>query len=138
MTILNSSHVNVLRAVVEILLREGRDVAAAELASSLGLTRVSVHQLLLPLVRAGTLVAGRGRNGGYRAAPRAEALTLGEILAPVSRSLSAKGHVPVEPPYVAAVERRLAGALRSALDSITVGDLLAEARAASTALSWEI
>ena len=76
--------------MVEIGSDPGRDRSAAEMAGLLALSRESVHQLLAPYVRAGLLVAVRGRTGGYRAGEGLLESPLSSVLAPFG-ALSGRG-----------------------------------------------
>ncbi len=124
--------------MVELVLGAGRDTSSAELAKALGLTRESVYQLLLPLVRAGYVDVGRGRNGGYRAASGAAALPVSEAMAPFSRDAGRNVHRTKEPPVIEELERRATEAYRRVFASVTVGEVAAAVRASREALSWEI
>lgn len=124
--------------MVELTARSGRDVSSAELAGLLGVSRESVYQLLLPLARAGFVRVGRGRNGGYRAAPGAGELSVAAVVEPFDRGDGERARAQTGPPYVTDLERRAAEASRRVLAATRVGELAAAVRASREALSWEI
>ena len=110
------------------------------MAGLLVLSRESVHQLLAPLVRAGLLVAVRGRAGGYRAGARLLESPLAAVLAPFGAPAGrSRAKVPKGlPALVEAVESDAAAARVAVYERITVGDLVARLRAERHALDWEI
>ena len=123
-----------LEAIVEIVTEPVRGRGSAELAKSLGMSRESVYQLLLPLVRSGLLIGDRGRNGGYRGAPGAASARLSEVL-----GLPRAGEPPADcPEWLRRIERLAVGAVLDVLDSTTVGELAGELRATRSAPTWEI
>jgi DNA-binding IscR family transcriptional regulator len=123
-----------LEAIVEIVTEPARGRGSAELAKSLGMSRESVYQLLLPLVRAGLLIGDRGRNGGYRGAPGAASARLSEVLG-LPRSLEPSADCPE---WLRRIERVAGDAVLDVLDSTTVGELAGELSAARSAPTWEI
>ncbi|KAA0255176.1 MAG: Rrf2 family transcriptional regulator [Acidobacteria bacterium] len=124
--------------MVELLLRPERETSSAELAEALGTSRESVYQLLLPLVKAGYVRAGRGRNGGYRSAPGAESLPVADVVAPYGGLGTESVLGQKEPPAIHELVRRADEAYRRVLDGTTVGELAASVRASREALVWEI
>jgi biotin operon repressor len=122
-----------LEAVVEIVSEPSRGRGSAELASSLGMSRESVYQLLLPLVRSGLLIGDRGRNGGYRAASGTATRPLSALL-----GLPRSAEDDPGPGWIVGIERRVGEAALQVLDSITAGEIAAELRAARMAPSWDI
>jgi DNA-binding IscR family transcriptional regulator len=110
------------------------------MAGLLGLSRESVHQLLAPYVRAGLLVAARGRTGGYRAGADLSGTPLAAILAPYA------GPAPRPAPagragldrLVDALEAEAAGARLAVYQRLTLGELVRRLRAEREALDWEI
>jgi DNA-binding IscR family transcriptional regulator len=138
--ILNLRQRKAIEAVVEIGTDPGSERSAADLAQQLGLSRESVHQLLLPFARAGLLVAVRGRTGGYRAGPGLLEAPLSAVLAPFaapsSRPSPAVGRGPAR--LVEAVEAEAAGARRAVYERTTVGQLVSRLAAERGALDWEI
>ena len=128
-----------IEAMVEIGADPGTERSAAEMARRLGLSRESVHQLLVPFVRSGLLVAVRGRAGGYRAGETLLSTPLASVLAPFAgpapRPVAAgRGAARL----VAAVEAEAAGARRAVWERTTVGHLVSRFRAEREALDWEI
>jgi hypothetical protein len=123
-----------LEAVVEIVTEPVRGRGSAELAKSLGMSRESVYQLLLPLVRSGLLIGDRGRNGGYRGAPGTASARLSDVLG-FPRNGEA---LPDGPEWVSRIERLAGNAVLQVFDSVTVGDLAGEIRATRSAPTWEI
>ncbi len=94
------------------------------------LSRDSVHQLLLPLVRNGWVAAGRGRNGGYRATPVATGVTVLAVVSLFSREgRDPTPEDPASPRFVRNLDQRASDRYRQFLSSVTVGDLVAEVRA---------
>jgi Iron-dependent Transcriptional regulator len=123
-----------LEAVVEIVTEPVRGRGSAELAKSLGMSRESVYQLLLPLVRSGLLIGDRGRNGGYRGAPGTASARLSDVL-----GFPRNGEpLPDCPRWVDRIEGLAGKAVLHVLDSKTVGDLAGELRATRSAPTWEI
>jgi DNA-binding IscR family transcriptional regulator len=129
-----------IQAMVEIGSNPGGDRSAAEMAGLLGLSRESVHQLLAPYVRAGLLVAARGRTGGYRAGTDLLGTPLSAVLAPFA------GPAP-RPPVagragldrlVDTLEAEAAGARLAVYQRLTLGELVRRLRAEREALDWEI
>lgn len=125
--------------MVEIGLK-GTDRSAAELAGLLALSRESVHQLLAPYVRAGLLVAVRGRTGGYRAGEGLLETPLAKVLAPFSGPVprpSGEGRSGLGR-LVDALESEAAGARRAVYERTTVGELVNRLRAERDVPDWEI
>jgi len=121
--------------MVEIGSDPNRDRSAAEMAGLLARSRESVHQLLAPYVRAGLLVAVRGRTGGYRAGEGLLGSPLSAVLAPSGRGRAAgKGLSRL----VEAVESEAAAARLAVYARLTVGDLVARHRADRHVIDWEI
>lgn len=129
-----------IAAMVEVGLKPGSDRSAAELAGLLGLSRESVHQLLAPYVRAGVLVAVRGRTGGYRAGASLLATPLSAVLAPFAGPAprpGAEGRAGLDR-LVDALESEAARARLAVYERLTVGDLASRLRAERQVLDWEI
>ena len=126
--------------MVEIGSNPGSDRSAAEMAGLLGLSRESVHQLLAPYVRAGLLVAARGRTGGYRAGADFPATALADVLAPFAGPAPhpvAEGRAGLDR-LVDALEAEAAGARLAVYQRLTLGELVRRLRAEREALDWEI
>ncbi len=126
--------------MVEVGFHPGTDRSAAEMAGLLGLSRESVHQLLAPYVRAGLLVAVRGRTGGYRAGPGLLATPLAAVLAPFagpSARPAEEGRAGLDR-LVDLLEAEAGAARLAVYERVTVGDLVARTRAERQALDWEI
>ena len=123
-----------LEAVVEIVTDPARGRGSVELAKSLGMSRESVYQLLLPLVRSGILIGDRGRNGGYRGAPGTASARLSDVLG------FPRNGEPLDdcPEWIGRLERLAGNAVLQVFDSMTVGDLAGELRATRSAPTWEI
>jgi DNA-binding IscR family transcriptional regulator len=123
---------------VELEYRGAGDVKSDELSRALSLSRDSVHQLLLPLVRRGWVTAGRGRLGGYRVSPTARKATAYDVIAVYARHVDeTPGH---RDPFAWAsrLEEQADVAYRHVFESVTVGELAAEVRARRDALAWSI
>jgi len=128
---LNSRQTKALQALIELQIRSETELKASDLAAILKLSRDSVHQLLLPLVRQGWVVAGRGRTGGYRVAPRALGVPVLSVLGLFSRDgapLSGRGD-PSLPQAIRQLDREACEAYRRILFSVTIGGLADRARA---------
>ncbi len=121
---------------MEIGTARGGEMSSAEIAGRLGMSRESIHQLLLPLVRAGLVTAARGRTGGYRAAESLPSTPVATVVAPFEAAAPGPKALPASP--VDAVEAEAEAARRAVLERVTVGDLLARVRAERGALDWEI
>ena len=97
-------------------------------------------KLLAPYVRAGLLVAVRGRTGGYRAGEGLLESPLSTVLAPFgapsrrARAAAGKGLSRL----VEAVESEAAAARLAVYARWTVGDLVARHRADRHVIDWEI
>ncbi|MBK9087553.1 MAG: Rrf2 family transcriptional regulator [Holophagales bacterium] len=129
-----------IQAMVEIGSNPGNDRSAAEMAGLLGLSRESVHQLLAPYVRAGLLVAARGRTGGYRAGADLPGTPLAAILAPyagLAPRPARAGRAGLDR-LVDALEAEAAGARLAVYQRLTLGELVRRLRAEREALDWEI
>ncbi|MBK9963650.1 MAG: Rrf2 family transcriptional regulator [Holophagales bacterium] len=126
--------------MVEIGSNPGRDRSAAEMAGLVGLSRESVHQLLAPYVRAGLLVAVRGRTGGYRAGAALLDAPLAVILAPYAGPApgpASPGRAGLDR-LVDDLEAEAAGARLAVYQRLTLGELVRRVRAEREALDWEI
>ncbi len=127
---MNSRQTKALQALIELQIRRETELKAADLATILRLSRDSVHQLLLPLVRQGWVVAGRGRTGGYRLAPRATHVPVLAVLGLFSRD---GAPVPGRrdsslPQVIRQLDRDAREAYRRVLSSVTIGGLADRAR----------
>ena len=98
------------------------------------MSRESVYQLLLPVVRAGLLIGDRGRNGGYRAAPGTDEKALSTLLGLSSPIEPAEG----PPEWLLRIERLAGDQVLHVFDSVTVGDLASNLKATRSAPTWEI
>ncbi len=134
---MNERQKKALHAAVEVALAGGRDVRSAELARALGLSRDSVYQLLLPLVRSGFVLAGRGRTGGYRGAPDLLERRVTDVLAPfTSGAAHSEGHGT--PPWVVELENRARSAAERVYEAVRVADLVEAARRSRGTPDWQI
>ena len=137
--ILNTRQKKAVQALVELVYRQGPDVPSGQLATWLDLSRDSVHQLLLPLVRSGWIAAGRGRNGGYRATPVAPGITILAVISLFSRDgREPAPEDPATPRFIRNLDQRAAERYRQFLSSLTVGDLVTEVRAEREEPSYSI
>jgi|GEM_PF-881538 len=130
-----------IQAMVEVSSNPGGERSAAELAGLLGLSRESVHQLLAPYVRAGLLVAVRGRTGGYREGQNLAATPLAAVLAPFAGPSPAPDAVEGRAGLARlldVLEAEAAGACLAVYQRLTVGELVRRLRAEREALDWEI
>ena len=125
---------------MELVYRAGPDVTSTQLAEWLDLSRDSVHQLLLPLVRSGLVAAGRGRKGGYRPTPLAALATALFVVSFYSRE--GRDPSPPEqtsmPAAIQRLDRELFETHRRFLSSITIAHLVAEVKAEREELSYSI
>ena len=138
--ILNQRQRKAIEAMVEIGTDPGNERSAADLAQQLGLSRESVHQLLVPFVRAGLLVAVRGRSGGYRAGAGLLEAPLASVLAPFAAPAPrpAPGAARGVARLVETIEAEAAGARLAVWERTTVGQLVSRLAAEREALDWEI
>lgn len=129
-----------IQAMVDIGSNPSGDRSAAEMAGLLGLSRESVHQLLAPYVRAGLLVAARGRTGGYRAGEGLLETPLAAVLAPYAgpEPRPAAGERAGLDRLVDALEAEASGARLAVYQRLTLGELLRRLRAEREALDWEV
>ena len=114
-------------------------MTSTQLAEWLELSRDSVHQLLLPLVRSGLVAAGRGRNGGYRPTPLAATATVLSVVSLYSR----EGRDPPPehtsmPAAVQRLDRELFETHRRFLSGVTIAQIVAEVKAEREELSYSI
>jgi len=134
---MNERQKKALHAVVEIALAGGKDVGSTELARALGLSRDSVYQLLLPLVRTGLVLAGRGRTGGYRGAPDLTERRTTDVLAPFA-SGGGRAIGQGTPPWVEELEQRARSAAERVYEAVRVVDLVEAARRSRGTPDWQI
>jgi len=113
-------------------------VKSGDLSRALSISRDSVHQLLLPLVRRGWLSAGRGRLGGYRVSPAARTATAYDVIAVFARNGEKTSPHRGSPSWASRLEEQAVTSYRMVFKSVTVGDLAAEVRAHRDALTWSI
>jgi|PlaIllAssembly_1097288.scaffolds.fasta_scaffold981145_1 DNA-binding IscR family transcriptional regulator len=133
---MNHRQAKAVEALVELEHRSG-ETTATELARALSLSRDSVHQLLLPLVRSGWIAAGRGRTGGYRVTPAAAKASVLEVVSVFSHRGAGAGGRDV-PGWVRRLGERADESYRRVLASITIGEVAGAVRAERDALSWVI
>ena len=133
---MNQRQIKAIEALIELEHRSG-EISATELARTLSLSRDSVHQLLLPLVRGGWIAAGRGRLGGYRVTASASRASILEVVSVFSRQGSGTASREV-PRGIRRLEERADEAYRRVLSSITVGEVAGAVRAERDALTWVI
>ena len=120
-----------LRATLFIAARRKRGpVRVDEMALALRVPRNYLSKTLHRLARAHVLTSTRGPLGGFVLGRPAHRLTVGEIVAPFSRTLSAgcllrRGPCRLDEPCSAHAEwRRVTDRTRVFLDETTVADLL--------------
>jgi DNA-binding IscR family transcriptional regulator len=114
-------------------------VTSTQLAVWLDLSRDSVHQLLLPLVRSGLVAAGRGRKGGYRPTPLAASATVLSVVSLYSRE--GRDQSPEQtsmPSAIQRLDRELFETHRRFLSSMTIAHLVAEVKAEREEPSFSI
>jgi DNA-binding IscR family transcriptional regulator len=134
--IVNRRQIKAIEALVELEHRSG-DISSAELARALSLSRDSVHQLLLPLVRRGWVAAGRGRLGGYRVTSSASRASVLEVVSTFSHRESSSASSET-PKWLRKLEDRADKEYRGVLASITIGEIAGAVRAERDALTWAI
>jgi DNA-binding IscR family transcriptional regulator len=113
-------------------------VKSGDLSRALSISRDSVHQLLLPLVRRGWVSAGRGRLGGYRVSPAARTATAYDVIEVFARHGEGTAPQRGAPSWASRLEEQAVASYRRVFKSVTVGDLAAEVRAHRDALTWSI
>jgi DNA-binding IscR family transcriptional regulator len=118
--------------------RGADDVKSGELSRVLTLSRDSVHQLLLPLVRKGWVTAERGRLGGYRVSPSARTTTAYDVISVFARLGEESTAHRDSPAWAGRLEEQAVAAYRRVFKSVTVGELAAEVRTHRDALAWSI
>jgi DNA-binding IscR family transcriptional regulator len=119
--------------------RAGPDVTSTQLAGWLELSRDSVHQLLLPLVRSGLVAAGRGRNGGYRPTPLAAPATVLSVVSFYSREGRDPSPEPSSTPAaILRLDRELFETHRRFLSGMTNAQIVAEVKAEREEISYSI
>jgi FeS assembly SUF system regulator len=105
--------------------------AARDVAASTGIPQPTVSKVLKLLARAGVVASERGKNGGYRLARPAAAITVSEIVDAVEGPIAVtecstdkrgccdlEGHCPTEANWV-----RINDAIRQTLRGITLADM---------------
>jgi len=110
---------------------EGDARAASDVSGNTKIPQPTVSKVLKLLARAGLVVSERGKNGGYRLARAAEAITVAEIVDAVEGPIAVtecsavqrgccdlEGHCPTETNWV-----RINDAIRQALRGITLSDM---------------
>lgn len=134
-----------LKALLELAGDPLRWQSTHALATAQQLPEPMLEQLLLRLRRAGVLEARRGRQGGYRLAQPARALSVAAVLSGLGDPLTSPspvaagaGDLSATDQVTQALQQRLERARRRALEDLTLEDLLfdlrsAEARANSDA-----
>ena len=114
-------------------------MTSTQLSAWLDLSRDSVHQLLLPLVRSGLVAAGRGRNGGYRPTPLASSATALSVVSYYSREGQDPQPEPTSlPSAIQKLDRDLFETNRRFLSAVTIAHLVAEVKAEREELSYSI
>jgi FeS assembly SUF system regulator len=105
--------------------------SAAEVASCTGIAVPTVSKLLKSLARSGLVTSTRGANGGYQLARNAREISAADIIdaleGPVSITECSGSDSQCEHEGVCSVGgawRRVNVAIRSALDDVTLSDLL--------------
>jgi DNA-binding IscR family transcriptional regulator len=137
--ILNIRQKKAIQALVELVYRAGPDVTSTQLAEWLTLSRDSVHQLLLPLVRSGWIAAGRGRNGGYRTTPLAPSVNVLSVVSLYSREgRDPSAEEPTMPGAVQRLDQALAETHRRFLSGVTIASLVAEVKAEREEITYSI
>ena len=148
---LGRSAIHAIRALLELAEAPQRWRSVRDLAQTQQLPEPLLEQLMLRLRRSGLLEARRGRQGGYRLARPAAAISLAAILdaltsssAPLTTTTQAAGlnrdrAEPASPDasnrVTAALERRLRQALERELARCSLEDLHHDLRSARAALS---
>lgn len=135
---MNERQKKALRAVVAIVAAGGRDVRSAELAETLGISRESVYQLLLPLVREGLVIAGRGRTGGYRGTADLAHRSSSEVLAPYAGRVPGGDEGHGGPPWIEELQERARTAAERVYAAVRVADLVEAARRSRGTPDWQI
>ncbi len=127
-----------LEAIAELGLAPEGERTAAQLAERLSLSRESVHQLLLPLVRAGLVAADRGRSGGYRLVPSAQTSSLLSVIVPYARDAARGETSDRSPAFIRRIDEEARRVCQGFFADITVRKLIDSARAEREALDYHI
>ena len=112
--------------------QRGRLLNAPEIAESTGLPGANVSQVLKTLAAAGVVASHRGARGGYELAREPEDITVRELVVAFEGPLAvtacvegAEDNCSVEPLcLLAGGWEQVNSAIRSALDSVTLADLI--------------
>lgn len=112
--------------------QRGRLLSAPEIAEATGLPGATVSQVLKPLAAAGVVTSHRGARGGYELARQPEDVTVRELVVAFEGPLAvtacvdgAEDNCAVESLcLMAGGWEQVNTAIRSALDSVTLADLL--------------
>lgn len=141
-SLLGRQAIHAIKALLELAAEPVRWRSVNDLAAAQALPAPMLEQLLLQLRRGGLLEARRGRQGGYRLARPAGAISLAMVLAALDHELSTELAAPgPESGPADRVAGLLDGRLREAVERelgrCTLAELLFDLRSASAALSEE-
>lgn len=116
-----------VQALFELALHHGAGpLSLKQVAERQGLSEHYLEQLAGPLRRAGLIASVRGAQGGYVLGRSPDQITVGDILRTLEgeAALAGDGDASPDNPW-----SRVVGRIVQVLDSITLADLVEEARA---------
>lgn len=121
-----------IRALAQLAAEPGQSLTRAQIAEAQGIPSKFLEAILSDLRRDDLVVAQRGPSGGYRLARAADAISLADVVRAVDGPLAAvRGLPPEHTEYVGAASLlrevwvATRAALRSVLETVTLGDLVA-------------
>lgn len=121
-----------VRALVELVSRDGRNTTRAELAEAQGIPPKFLEAILTDLKKAGLLRAQRGSAGGYVLTVPAEQIALADVVRAVDGPLAAvRGIAPEAVSYEGTAQPlrdvwvAVRASLRLVLEETTIADVVA-------------
>lgn len=112
----------------------GEYITVISISEKLGISKIYLEQVFSLLKRGGIVNSIKGSQGGYQLARMPQQITLLDILSAVELSLfePVEDTVPKSAPEIEAAMRlsafeKIDGALKSAMERVTLRDLVAEA-----------
>lgn len=119
-----------VRAALELALRDGGPLTRDEIAQAQGIPHAFLQNILIELRHAGIVDAQRGREGGFRLAQPASAISVADVVRAVSGPLATvRGVRPPAIAYTASTEPlrdvwvALRANIRAVLEGVTLADL---------------
>jgi Rrf2 family protein len=119
-----------IRAAVELALSDGSPLTREEIAQAQGIPHAFLQNILIEMRNAGIVDAQRGREGGFRLARPANAISVADVVRAVSGPLATvRGARPPAVEYPASTQPlrevwvALRANIRAVLERVTLADL---------------